>query len=285
VYFYDINYNAQIMSKRTILLVTILILGGTLLFGQTSRKGDLLIGISVGPNFSNLRGSLDRTEEFEQIFGQEGYDTGLFKDMRLGISTGIQLEYFLVDNLSLKSGVYYENKGMDLSSSRSEDGFLPYEPSLTYAGSITDKYKREVKNNYLSVPILLRKYFSSGKSFFVEGGCYFSQLINSQIDYTYSLYQIEYEGVSEKDHTNKLDYGFTLGTGYVKRLNDQFRFEVEMLFNYGLRKIDSKFENQVESLPPTTGRLAEVKDYYGLNSNAKNISFSINLGISYRIGK
>ncbi len=78
-----------------------------------------------------------------------------------------------------------------------------------------------------------------------------------------------------------------MGCGLKLPLGNGVYFTTYLLINLELRKIDKKFNNDYEehTLPSTTGytTIIESGNYFGLNSNAKNINTALTLGISVDI--
>jgi hypothetical protein len=298
---------------KQILFLSILILNTNILFAQEKEKGDLIVGFSIGPSFSNLLNS--EAPHKINIFGSDvnpvvfsssdltkspaytDYETGVYKDFLFGVSSGIQIEYFIKNNLSVISGISYVSKGIDLNYTNTITDYT------STGGILTEKYKLKISNDYLTLPLLLRKYVLKEKNIFVTGGLYIGYLLSSRIDYLnqktvsdesgilsdYSTW-IDNEKDKKREYTNKLDFGFSLGTGYTKNLSDNLIFKTELLFNIGLRKVDSKYNNDFSVTPVPSGSnfssvLVRSTNYYGLNSNSKNINMLITIGLGYKIGK
>ncbi|MDD4972306.1 MAG: porin family protein [Paludibacter sp.] len=291
------------------ILLGILVLITNVLLAQEKEKGDLIIGFSTGSSFSNLLNS--EAPHKINIFGSDvnpvgfyssdltespayiDYETGIFRDVLFGVTSSVQIEYFIKNNLSLSSGISYEPKGINLN----------------YSNTVTDYYTTaeiltlKIKNDYLVIPICLKKYVLKKKNIFVSGGMYFGYLLSSRIDYlnkktvsdesgilsNYSTW-IDNEKDKKREYTNKFDFGFSLGTGYVKNISNRLIFKSEFLFNIGLRKVDAKYNNDysVKPIPMSSdfgNYLVRSTNYYGLNSNSKNINLLIKVGLGYKIGK
>lgn len=296
---------------KQILFLCILILITHVLFAQEKEKGSLSIGFSIGPSVSNLLNS--EAPHKINIFGSDvtpiflssfdlmrsttysDYKTGILKDLLFGIASGIHVEYFIKNNLSLLAGFNYEPKGIDLDCSNVTTNDL-------ISSVLTTKFRLKIRNNYITLPVLLRKYVLKEKDIFVSGGVYAGYLLSSRINYfeqrseTYAAggyenytYWIDNQKDKKRKYTNKFDFGISLGAGYSKSISDKLALKSELSFNIGLRKVDAKYNNEF-SITPTAGQtgftnLVRATNYYGLNSNSKNINASILLGLEYRIGK
>jgi hypothetical protein len=62
----------------------------------------------------------------------------------------------------------------------------------------------------------------------------------------------------------------------------------DILISFGLIKIDRKFNNEYDELALPTpyniyAKSIRSTNYYGLNSNATNISGSLTLGVAYQL--
>jgi len=296
---------------KQIAILSILILITNILPAQ--EKGDIIVGFSIGASLSNLLNS--EAPHKINIFGSDvnqaffsspdltkspaytDYETGIFNDLLFGVSPGVQIEYFIKNNLSVFSGISYDSKGIDLNYANSITGYT------STGGVLNEKYKLKISNDYLTLPLLLRKYLFKEKNIFVAGGVYIGYLLSSGIDYLnqktvsdesgilrdYSAW-IDIENDKKRGYTNKFDLGFSFGTGYAKNISDKLIFKSELLFNIGIIKVDSKYNNEFSVTPvPTFENFSNVlvrsTNYYGLNSNSKNINMLITIGLGYKIGE
>ncbi len=293
-------------------IIGILFLITNMLIAQENIKGDLIVGFTIGASFSNLLHSeaphkinyygsdvnpaIFSSFDLTTSPGYIDYETGIFKDILYGLTSAVQIEYFIKDDLSVLSGISYESKGINLNYSNTLYDYI------TTGDVLFEKYKLKIINNYVTIPFLMRKYILRRKNVFVSGGAYLGYLIATKFDYFNHKELSDETGplgsssfwASDKNKnpeiTNKLDYGFSVGTGYVHNITDNLVFKTELLFNVGLRKVDSKYNNEfsVTSIP-TGSNLQSVAvrstNYYGLNSNAKNMNMLITVGLGYRFYK
>lgn len=305
------------MTKmKSIAILGVILFSTNFLFAQENDKGNIVVGISIGPNFANfinseaphkinmfgsdIRPILTDASELTKSVAYTDYKVSLLKDVLTGISMGIQLEYFIKKNLSIQSGIYYESKGINLNYSNRT--VISTTPGDIASESLDEKYKIKFNNNYLTIPILFRKYLSKKQHVFFEGGIYTGYLISSKItvqnkktvsDATRVLSQYTFEINNHKDikkeYTHIFDFGFSAGAGFIKSISEKFIFKTEMLLNFGMAKLDSKYNNEylVEpvSMPGTNYSKVLSTNYFGLNSNSKNINFNLTIGLGYKIGK
>ncbi len=278
---------------------------------QEKNRGDIVTGFSIGPSFANFMNSgaphkinifgsdeypLPITGDITNAVAYTDYQTSLFKDIFVGISVGIQIEYFLTNNLSIHSGIFYEEKGIDLNYYNTRDGYLE-----GISGEISEVYERNIINKYVIAPFLLRKYLIERNKIFVEGGIYTGYLISSEITildektviretgFLFASYGFDNEKDTEREFTNRFDLGFVIGTGFIKNISPELVFTAEMRIGFGMRKLDAKFNNEYEvtEIPISSGynQLLRSTNYYGLNSDSKNLNFVLAIGLGYHIGK
>ena len=279
---------------------------------QAQKKGEVIIGFNTGASLSNLLKSeaphkvnlfgsdvepvFVYSQDLTEILEYVDYETGIYNDLLFGFSTGIHLEYFINNNLSFQSGISLESKGINLDYSNLK---MDFSTNVT----LKEAYKIELRNDYLIVPLQLRRYILKGKNIFVSGGLYVGYLVSSRIDYLIQKTVFDSTGESvilsrkidkvkdeKRAFTNKFDYGISLGTGFVKKISDKLHFKSEMLFNMGLRKLDSKYNNEllVRSYPLGSNFFnfgVRSTNYFGLNSNSRNINMLITFGLAYTIRK
>jgi hypothetical protein len=100
---------------------------------------------------------------------------------------------------------------------------------------------------------------------------------------------MEKEKDVERDYSNKFDYSLAFGTGFTKNISNKLTLKTGLRFSYGLRKVDAKYNNEYgfKELPSASGFFLQGRatNYFGFNSNAKNIFLDFTVGLSYKIGK
>lgn len=83
-------------------------------------------------------------------------------------------------------------------------------------------------------------------------------------------------------------FGISLGTGFSYPIAENFFLNANVLFNVGLRKIDKKYNNEYEEEDRVgiSGTVTSLRstNYFGLNSNARNVNSTITLGVVYILG-
>lgn len=142
------------------------------------------------------------------------------------ISPGLNLEYLLNPNLSIKTGLIYERKGWK---------------SIVYFSDIDTKstgapnYTRQ--SDYLTIPVLLSLSTKGPVSFYVSGGAYFGYLLSSKVIISETLVRPEWI-IDSKENTKDFDFGLSFGCGVTIPVGNRFAFDVGLRDNLGL--IDGK---------------------------------------------
>jgi len=300
------------------------------MFGQKEESRLKVLNIHIGSSFSNLIASeaphkiniYGSDEHYGLIEGQDetksigyfDYQTSIIKDSQIDLKFGIGFEYFLKNNLSIYSSINYEGKGINLKSHK-ENSYLhgiqdpppntigQPKPDSDYALYI-EEYDLNIKNSYVTLPILLRKYYTNQK-FYIQGGFYTGYLLKSKVslhtkkrnyipnsnpEYVLSNYNFGFDREdTKKEFTTNIDFGASLGAGFNYPLNNKLFLKVDYLMNIGFLKIDKKYNNEFELLKdqlPTTGSITtpiRSTNYYGLNSQARNINMSLTIGVGFKI--
>jgi len=270
--------------KRAIALITLLTLI-TNFYGQDHKS--VKLSFNIGSSVSNLQNS-DPAYRHDDYGRYIPIKTDLIKDVILGITLNGGIEYFINNKSSISSGLFYEKKGV----------FINYDSS--FQSNITDlryeyTFVKKIKNHYLTIPLTIRRYFYQERSLFIEAGFYGGILFLSQSyfkEVTYVQYgngdpsttEFEFRGKGGDNHTTKFDFGLTFGTGYKKAISDRISFISNLKLNFGLRKIDAINSNEVIYTPSGIHLTSKtIKNYYGLNSFARNINLTLTFGIVYKV--
>lgn len=219
------------------------------------------------------------------------YESSFFKDMVLNIAAGIYFDIPLKRNISLKTFGSYEKKGKSLENER-----VQTEKAGENVVTTTTLYKRDVDNTYLVVPVLLKYAWPNRTTYFVQGGPFAGFLIKSNT--SGSSIVTELSGSSaytdaynfdedSKEHTNSVDYGLMMGGGMEFYWTSNSYIFLEMNASLGLRKIDKLYNNEYEEFDRSYKYLTNYtsRNYYSLNSNAKNFSIMFTVGFRYSVFK
>lgn len=266
--------------------------------------------ISIGPNLSNFINS--EAPHKTQVFGRAlfigslyqdyTYKTSIIQDIKVGLNLGIGFEFQIKNQTSMVVYLQYEEKGIDIkyhnrwrisADNYSPDEFIDHE----------ELFKKKIKNNYLTVPISVKQEIGQ-KGFYLKGGFYVGFLIESTVqshnkkteasdsEYFYHYSEFEYkkhQSDRKLEYTNRKDLGLSFAVGHSHPVLNKWSINTEITSNIGLLKVDQKFNNEYEKtlVSSSSGVITNVvsNNYYGLNSNAKNISVAITVGIAYQFNK
>jgi opacity protein-like surface antigen len=196
------------MKTKTSILLVALMMG----LCSSVNSQNLRIGILAGPSFSTV-------SETGNLYDND--------DIRTGISTGIQVNYALHGNWSLRSGLVFEEKGF------------------------REKRGSEVVNgdfDYFTVPLMLRGSLPINEKMKLFGmaGPYYSYLVKQEIKG--GTAGTEGSGSQVISEIDKQDAGWTAGAGVGFQLMDH---PSEFFFRYsqGLVKLnDENKDNRNKSL-------------------------------------
>ena len=270
----------MLQELKGLLFLLMSLMVSNCVYSQGVRKRVGLVHFSVGSTFSNLLDSKAPYVQGTRFFGGYDYSTSIVKDIRVGVSIATGYEYFFRENLSVLFFLAYENKGLNLTDEFSRK--LP--PYVVYS------YQIKVDNDYLVLPVLVRKYLGN-TGFYIQAGSYFGLILRSQVQTSYSQnsdfgYSSYYSNVldTKNVHTSDLDFGLLGGFGYRFIFKDRLSLGLDFQLNAGLIKIDKLNDNSFGYYATGTNiAMLSEKNYYGLSSNARNISASLSLGLAYKI--
>ncbi len=280
--------------KKHLLFLTALLLSFQMTSAQNTpkdKKGLKLINFSIGSSFSNIISNDDAHEIYHGDKYLSDYETDMIKDIKTGIAISAGFEYYIKNNLSLNFALSYNEKGIDLNYKKNR---TVNEPKLIYTSHQNFHYTMDISYSYLTLPISVRRYFKNNK-FYIQGGIYSGYLLDLDAKiHIKDRFWFEGEPASqleEKYHyidktiTKDFDFGVSLGAGFSQKLSKNLFFNTNILFNIGLVEIDKKFEKKNYTLK----EMLELKPqplyrhYYGHLSNVKNISCTVNIGVSYQL--
>lgn len=277
---------------------------------QELKKGTVLYSFSSGASFANLSNSKAPHNLF--LWGSDDspvasynghlsyspqyfdYQPDFFQDIKTGFYVGGDWEYFLQDNFSVNGTIAFESKGIKVNFN--DEIIINNEDNTT--STFTEIHNRKINNNYLTMSFTAKKYFAH--QVYIEGGIYGGKLISSAIDLysEKSLYEgpgnyyesmVEINGEDRGgEFTSMYDLGITTGFGFQKFVSEKIFLRTGVRTNIGLLKVDSKYNNEYEELliPQSSNIISTYvrsTNYYGFNSNAKNINILITFGVGWML--
>lgn len=202
------NFQYYILTMKH-LLIPLLTLVTSISISAQQKSFDA--GIEGGPSAIILRGNaaIDSTHK-----------------PTAGFSFGLFLQYNFINRISLRTGIGYEIKGtgVELRAIRTDNMGNTIE---------TKKINATLHLNYVSVPLLFRKYFGKKTNYFINGGPFFGYLTGisqSQSENYFAAPDIAYY--------KRIDAGITAGLGAVVQLK-VVSISFELRNNLGLYNINA----------------------------------------------
>jgi hypothetical protein len=181
----------------------------TFFVGNSIAQGKIKVGFNGGLTYSSFRGN-------PQI---ETLDAGV--DFLVGVS----FEYQLKERLSLVANLNYDRKTAT-DNPYIEIFYSPDDPS--FYGRVKIKFK----NQFISLPILLKYQFGPDNSLYINGGPFMSYMIKSELWNDY-----DERNTDQTDNYKSLDFGLTFGFGKTFKLKNNNEISVEIRENLGLSNI------------------------------------------------
>lgn len=223
--------------------VLILFLSITNLLSQEINKGQFNLGFEGGVQFSNA--------EDKRTLNPASSKTGY--------SLGPYIEYFISDIISVKLGLYFDNRGFKI-----DDVYV----GLAGTSEITDStvfcpnsYLHITRNynvNYLTIPLSFRYVKGSEKfKIYVEAGAYYSLLINGTRKGQNDLYlepecaphfeeppghQYEDFNGDATSLFNTYDFGVNLFIGGILQFSPQWGLSISPGFSFSFANLYSNPE-------------------------------------------
>ncbi len=167
---------------------------------NTFSQNEFRLGLSGGLNFSSIKSNNSTNS-----------------NSKFGYLLGIDAEYYLGKNFSIKSGIIYENKVVSNFN--------------LISGNMLDE-----NDNYIILPILFKYDFGKLNSYFVNGGYFFG----------YRLSNDQYNFLIDRNFNKKTDSGISIGIGKKIKLTGNNLITLELRNNFGLNNI---FDNEKHTPP------------------------------------
>jgi opacity protein-like surface antigen len=209
--------------KKEIKLLIFITLLSTTIFSQNEMR----IGVNVGANITDFKGNII-------------IETA---DTKIGFLVGAYFEYYITENIALKTNLNYESKAF------SSDGFI-----IDASGVGIEEFTTITKFNYLTLPILIKYDFGTSKKIFVNGGLTFDNFLNAKSK-TDGFFE---EFGTSTSKLNQLDLNFTIGVGAYFHLDDKNDINLEVRYSPHLTNISK--ESNVET-PTQTNTLSLIASW------------------------
>lgn len=185
------------MKKNKLLLLVF----GVILSFNVSAQEDFKIGINAGINYPDIR----------------GHQYAKYNNFKIGYLVGVTFDYYLNEDLSLKTNINYERKTKEIKLTH-----YNYEAERSGSSQYRDIYE------YINIPVLL-KYEFFNSSFFANGGPYVNYLLNNQIKPTFPI-----DDPIAATALKKYDFGLSLGIGTNISLDEKNDLIIEIRDDFGL---------------------------------------------------
>ncbi len=236
---------------------------------QVQTKGLFNIGIEGGVQFTNIK-------DFSPVYqakSKTGYRVGGFA------------EYFVINDLKLHAGIYYDDRAFQLAADF---------PFVDSTGKILKSYyfyQVDYKLNYLTLPLSII-YQRGGEKFKItlQAGIYYSIFLNATMNGAEDVY-VDPDDVGlitdttlRVGHNQKLYSGSTMGIGFYK--SESFYFSS---YDFGFNFLIGVIYN----ITPQIGISAGVGFTYSISSVFENPEVNskwlqnthVNLGFVYTLKK
>jgi Outer membrane protein beta-barrel domain len=195
------------------------------------------IGIEGGFGSSSLRGN---------DFIARNYHN------RTSCETGLFVQYNCRRIISIRTGMYYEQKGSVREIKVRDD-----------VGSSIGTAEIKESFNYITIPILVRATIGNKVRYFVNAGPYLGFLLKQKVTYG-AFQQFPEETFNATDNYKKTERGISTGAGILFNCKQRFAFSMELRNNLGLTN---------------TSKLSVIN-----NGEIKTSAVNLLLGVSYKPG-
>lgn len=249
--------------KRSLVLVGFLfcVMG---VFSQNASKGAFSWGVTAGAGFSNMR--LEKSIDD--------------KDPIANIQAGLVVDYAIIDNLFLESGITFQRKGYQKESESDYNSVL---------GSVSTSIDKTVNLFYLQLPVLFNYRFNIGQTvgLIPQVGPYFAvgvggktkietEVENEPVNgYETVTYDVKKED-SFTDQTSRFDLGLRLAGCIAIGTNMKVSIGYDLGLVDWIKKEYKAFDKvyQVENNKSKNGSLFATFTYYFNQNKGKTINES-----------
>lgn len=138
------------------------------------------------------------------------------------ISPGLNLEYLLNSNFSLKSGLSYERKGLTTEFTFLDTNFGPV-GTMHYTAHF----------DYLTIPTMVSYSTKGNLQFYINGGTYFGFLLSNTNTFS-EIGDFPEQTIDVKEDTKTFDFGLSFGCGLFLPIGERFAFDLGFRDNLGL---------------------------------------------------
>ncbi len=203
------------------------------------------------------------------------YQTDFIQNMRAGIFSYLFVDYQIRSRLSSEIGVGYTQRGIDLEFKQ----FTSSTNSDNYTVNLSYSFKRNLRLDYISIPITLRYELDKKNRFYVIAGIYNSFAVNFLINeslVTVNRQTLDPSGnmksMEESKFSTTAAYASLFDSGLIAGIGFSFPLTKKMTFGLDMRSAVGMI-----NIPKNYGEYG----FQSFSSTSKNISFETGLKLLY----
>ncbi|MES2543414.1 MAG: porin family protein [Bacteroidota bacterium] len=178
------------MSRKKIVITTLLIAGISFGSFAQQKKGDVEFGLNIGINQSTITNSIETA------------------DRRIGANLAGSLEYYFSNKWGIKTKLIFDQKGWN-------NGYL-----IDY--NTGDEYVSHFRLNYITIPVMANWHFGKTGNWYLNFGPYFGFLSSAT-----AITQTEGD-IDVKELFESNDFGISYGIGVKIPVNNKIKFFIEV---------------------------------------------------------
>jgi hypothetical protein len=239
--------------------------------------------VSMGPYYKTVPYGY-RPEDDRSYYP---YSSSLLSMKRTGITFQLLAARRISKHYTLVTGLGWEQKGVSHSEQLTQWDGLSFR-SDTFSFS-NQELLSKVQNNYITMPLLVRRVFASGIT--LDAGGYVGYLLTSHLRQTIKKENFEQRGQGFSQwgstvnfgpdvNTARIDAGLVLAAGYKRALFEKTSFLARAAGSVGLLKVDGKYDNDYSQDFFFNGYILRQGNYHGYSSSAKNLQLQVTVGVS-----
>jgi len=252
------------------------------------------VGIRTGASFSNFHNhysqgvkqtpvrEINQSQPDSPEQGSNGpighyYETDLIKDLRIGIFSYLFLEYEITRKLSSEIGFGYTQRGIDIHYSFSSSGIDSDNNSI----DLFYKFNRELRLDYLTIPLTLQYKLDNRDRFYIIGGIYTAMALD--------LFIKESMVTIERNHYDPSgNFIRNSGSWHRMSISDINKYDAGIVAGFGLNfPLTSKLTAALD-IRSAIGMINVPRRYdeFGFQSfseTARNIGLETGLRLQYNI--
>lgn len=203
---------------------------------------------------------------------QKTYETGFFRDIRTGFFSEVILSWKLKEKLQLDAGAGYVQKGINLHYTSTTTTEADFQVTRT-----TVDFVRDLRSEYLSIPVVVRYKLGRQERFYILGGIYNAIGLKFRINKAVITERRETTGrtgiplitTSESGITGsegrRFDAGLTAGAGVEWPLSTRWRAGFDLRANAGLINLPA----------------ADNEQFFDFKLQARNINVESGIRLMY----